>query len=149
MAGETTGVVVVVSPAGLVGARAGDSAAWLVIGTGIDDLTAGQRRARLGSGRATPASFERGRADGFLVVGTGGPFNYMEAEKIAETARSVDPTRATEALVELVRLSSGGFHDDAAVVIVSPAGEQRHHPPQTRRSGSTSEMRSPSAAAHL
>jgi hypothetical protein len=50
MAGETTGVVVVVSPAGLIGVSVGDSAAWLITGTGIDDLTAGQRRARLGSG---------------------------------------------------------------------------------------------------
>ena len=47
MTGETTGVVVVLSVDGVVGVSAGDSEAWIVEPTAIDDLTSEQGRVRL------------------------------------------------------------------------------------------------------
>src|SRR5579863_1212131 len=56
--GETTGIVVVLSPSKLIGASAGDSEAWVINSKGVDDLTVGQNtRWRLGSGRAVPTTF--------------------------------------------------------------------------------------------
>ena len=56
MCGETTGVVVVVTPRGLLGVSAGDSEAWVITASGIDDLTTAQNKKRVGSGDASPAS---------------------------------------------------------------------------------------------
>src|ERR1700722_5430130 len=61
MTGETTGVVVVLSAAGIVGVSAGDSEAWIARPTTIDDLTREQSKVRLGSGRASPVVFGRAR----------------------------------------------------------------------------------------
>ncbi len=74
--GETTAVVVVVSACSLVGVSVGDSEAWVVTASGIDDLTANQSRRRLGTGRAEPTHFVRPALDGVLVVGTDGLFKY-------------------------------------------------------------------------
>ena len=69
MAGETTAVVVVVGPMGVTGVSVGDSEAWIITKS-IDDLTRSQERARLGSGRAVPVSFQRRSLDGVLLVAT-------------------------------------------------------------------------------
>ena len=70
--GETTAVLIVIDDAGLYGASAGDSEAWLVRDDGtIDDLTAHQHlKRRLGSSRgAVPVGFERiGALQGVLVA---------------------------------------------------------------------------------
>jgi hypothetical protein len=112
ISGETTGVVVIVHGAGVLGVSAGDSEAWLATDRGIDDLTTGQRRARLGSGRAAPISFHRNGLDGVLLVGTDGLFKYAPREKIAAAVRGRRPDEATAHLVELVRLRSGTLQDD-------------------------------------
>jgi serine/threonine protein phosphatase PrpC len=120
MAGETTGVVVVVGPGGLTGVSAGDSEAWIVTATSIDDLTAGQKRARLGSGRAVPVAFRRPRVDGVLLVATDGLFKYASAERIAAAVRDGAVREAADRLVACARLPSGAFHDDVGVVLVAP-----------------------------
>jgi PPM family protein phosphatase len=97
----------------------GDSAAWIVGGGGVDDLTLGQRKARLGSGRAAPVSFRRDGLDGTLVVGTDGLFKYATPSGIGEAVRDRSPEEAAERLVEVVRLPSGAFQDDVAVVVVA------------------------------
>jgi serine/threonine protein phosphatase PrpC len=97
----------------------GDSAAWVVGGAGIDDLTLGQRKARLGSGRAAPVSFRRDGLDGVLVVGTDGLFKYATPSRIRDAVRDRPPEEAAARLVELVRLPSGAFQDDVAVVVVA------------------------------
>lgn len=59
-AGETTLVLVVVTAEGrVVGASCGDSGALIVTEGRLDDVTEGQSRWRLGSGRAEPVGFER------------------------------------------------------------------------------------------
>lgn len=119
MQGETTGIVVVLSPHGLVGASVGDSAAWIVGDDGVDDLTRAQRKARLGSGRAMPVAFHRERLEGVLVVGTDGLFKYAAPSTIAEAVRGCRPEDAATRLLGLVRLPSGAYQDDVAVVVVA------------------------------
>jgi serine/threonine protein phosphatase PrpC len=119
-AGETTAIVLVVSSAGVFGASVGDSQAWIVSADGIDDLTEGQNKKRLGSGRAAPMTFFRPRLDGVLVVGTDGLFNYTTAEQIAQVVRGHEPREAVEQLRALVQLPSGNFSDDVGVVILVP-----------------------------
>ena len=121
MAGETTGVVVIIGSKGLMGVSAGDSEAWIVTATSIDDLTANQKKARLGSGRAVPVSFHRPGLDGVLVVATDGLFKYTSAERIAAALRGGDVARAAERLVGLVRLPSGGLQDDLGIVVIAHA----------------------------
>ncbi len=118
MAGETTGVVVIIGPKGLTGVSAGDSEAWIVTTNSIDDLTVAQRRTRLGSGRVAPVPFHRPGLDGVLVVATDGLFKYASAERIATAVRVGDVSQAAERLVALVRLPSGGLQDDAGIVVV-------------------------------
>jgi serine/threonine protein phosphatase PrpC len=119
-AGEAAGVVVAVGPFGLVGASTGDSEAWMVTATGVDDLTVGQQtKRRLGSGRVIPETFERPRLDGVLVVATDGLCKYAALDVIARVVRSDPIGVASEGLLELVRLPSGKFADDVAMVLVS------------------------------
>ena len=119
MAGETTVVVVVIGPTGLFGVSAGDSEAWIVAARSIDDLTAHQKRARLGSGRAAPVTFHRPALDGVLVVGTDGLFKYAHSDTIAKALRGGDVEGAADRLAALVRLPSCGFHDDVGIVVVA------------------------------
>lgn len=116
--GETTAVVVAWTPRGLAGASVGDSEAWLVGDDGFDDLTAGQSRKRLGSGRAQPVGFTRSAAQGTLVVGTDGLFRYAPSAVIAQLAREGSVQEAVDRLVAMVRLPSGRLQDDVAVVVV-------------------------------
>jgi serine/threonine protein phosphatase PrpC len=119
MAGETTGVVVVLGVKGLTGVSAGDSEAWIVTDTSVDNLTADQKKDRLGSGRVSPVSFGRPGLDGVLVVATDGLFKYASLDSIAATVRAGDVQHAAERLVALVRLPSGSFQDDAGVVVIA------------------------------
>ena len=121
MGGETTAVMVVVGADGLVGVSAGDSEAWILSGTDTDDLTADQRKARLGSGRARPVVFRRSHLDGVLVVGTDGLFKYATAARISGAVAGEDIGAIAERLVSLVRLPSGGLQDDVGVVVVAGA----------------------------
>ena len=83
MAGETTAIVIVLSAKGITGTSVGDSEAWLVGPSGIDDLTASQHRRRLGSGAAVPAAFFRSPLDTVLVAGTDGLFKYASPDDVA------------------------------------------------------------------
>lgn len=125
MCGETTGVVVVVTPRGLLGVSAGDSEAWVITASGIDDLTTAQNKKRVGSGGAPPASFFRPTLDGALVVATDGLFKYAPPETVAAAARGCSPAEVAERLVELVRLPSGRYQDDVGVVVVAAEARAR------------------------
>jgi serine/threonine protein phosphatase PrpC len=118
-AGETTGVVVVVGPKGLAGVSAGDTEAWIVGASSVDDLTTGQKRARLGSGRAVPVAFRRPRVDGVLLVATDGLFKYVAAERIAAVVREGAFCEAADRLVGCARLPSGAFQDDVGLVLLA------------------------------
>jgi hypothetical protein len=101
---------------------AGDSEAWVVGPTSIDDLTVHQQRARVGSGRAAAVAFHRQALDGVLVVGTDGLFKYAAQERVAAIVRALNPlVEAARCLSELVRLSSGRLQDDFAVVVARRA----------------------------
>jgi len=121
MVGETTGVIVVLAPRGLVGVSVGDSEAWVVGAQSIDDLTKGQERPRLGSGRAAPVAFQRPRLGGTLIVATDGLFRYASPARIGATVREGAVASAAIRLTSLVRLPSGRFHDDVGVAVVASA----------------------------
>src|SRR5208283_1794136 len=88
-AGETTGVVVVLGPHGLLGVSIGDSEAWVVTPSGIDNLTVGQQtRQRLGGGRVELATFARPSLGGILVIATDGLFKFASPEVIARIVRT-------------------------------------------------------------
>jgi PPM family protein phosphatase len=127
MVGETTCVVVVASSRGVRGMSVGDSQAWVIGANHVDDLTMGQNKKRLGSGRAVPLLFSRPRLDGSLVVGTDGLFNYTTVEMIADAVRGREPAEAVELLRALVQLPSGVYQDDVGVVVIG-----RRSPAETR-----------------
>jgi len=85
--GETTGIIIIVTPDGLFGAGVGDSAAWLFSGESKELLTNGARKPFLGSGSATPITFSKQAAKGTLVVATDGLWKYTSLEAIAEKLR--------------------------------------------------------------
>ena len=117
--GETTAVVVVVGPTGVLGVSAGDSEAWVVTANRIDDLTVGQyTRRRIGTGQAAPFIFERTTLPGVLLVATDGLLNYASPEVIARVVREGAMGFAADSLVELVRLPSRTVTEDVAVVLV-------------------------------
>jgi serine/threonine protein phosphatase PrpC len=120
-AGETTGIVVVLSARGLIGLSTGDSEAWLVTGDQIDNLTVGQHtRQRLGSSGATPTIFRRPAPREALVVASDGLFKFAARDVIAGIVRAGAVGPAAEQLVELVRLRSGKVAEDVAVVLARP-----------------------------
>ena len=123
-AGETTAVVTIVSSAGIVGASVGDSGAWLVNGTGIDDLTMNQvRKPFIGTRAVIPIGFARVRVDGTLLIATDGLLKYTSREKIAAVIQQSDLDAAPSALVSLVRYQSGALPDDVTCVLCR-LGEQ-------------------------
>ncbi len=118
-AGQTTAVIVVVGPQGILGVSAGDSEAWVVTASRIDDLTVGQyTRRRIGTGQAAPFIFERTALSGVLLVATDGLLKYASPDVIAKVVRDGAMGFAADQLVELVRLPSRTVTEDVAVVLV-------------------------------
>jgi PPM family protein phosphatase len=116
--GETTGVVVVLSDEGIIGASVGDSGAFIFSKNGTENLTAAQiRKPFLGSGRAIPISFTRNGFDGTLLVASDGLLKYTSQEKIAATIGVTDLDAAASKLVDLVRYQSGALPDDVSVLL--------------------------------
>ncbi len=125
-AGETTAIVVVVGPHGVVGVSAGDSEAWMV-GRRADRLTEKQDRARLGTGRSRPTPFHRRSLEGVLVVATDGLFRHASSGSIVSSCTSGAVTEIAGRLVDLPRLRSGAYPDDVAVVVVGTASSTKDH----------------------
>ncbi len=118
-AGQTTAVVVVVGPQGILGVSAGDSEAWVVTASRIDDLTVGQYTRRgVGTGQVAPFVFERTALSGVLLVATDGLMKYASPDVIAKVVRDGAMGLAADQLVELVRLPSRTVTEDVAVVLV-------------------------------
>jgi serine/threonine protein phosphatase PrpC len=116
--GQSTAVALVVGPGGIGGASVGDSGAWLVGDNEIVDLTEHQVRKPLVGAGCIPVAFDAGALDGgTLVVGTDGLFRYAKRDDIARLAREPDLAAAARALVDRVRLPTGGLQDDVAVVL--------------------------------
>lgn len=122
LAGETTGVIVVVTNDAVIGASCGDSGAWIVRDDGYDDLTADQKtKPRLGSGRAVPVAFERGPLDGTLLVASDGLFPYAQPDVLCASARILELRAAADALIASVRTKAGRLIDDVSVALVRGA----------------------------
>ena len=119
--GESTAVVVAVSPEGVAGSSVGDSAAWIAAPDRLLDLTAYQaRKPFLGTGAARAVGFAAGPLAGTLLVASDGLVKYDSREDIARTARGEDLASAAATLIQQVRLPSGQLQDDVAVVLVRP-----------------------------
>jgi serine/threonine protein phosphatase PrpC len=117
--GETTAVVVAFGADGIVGMSVGDSEAWLVTPERVDRLTAGQTRARLGTGRAAPAHFHRAALDGVFVAATDGLFAHADASAVVTECRRGGSAKAiAERLADLTCRPDGTVNDDASIVCV-------------------------------
>jgi len=120
--GETTAVVVEVTDEIIRGAAVGDSAAYIVSGAGVQDLTVRQRRKPLlGSGAAIPVSFECSTWDGRIVLASDGLVKYVARRDIAELALRGSLEEAIVALGNRARLPTGGLQDDIAIVLCEHA----------------------------
>lgn len=115
--GETTAVVVAMDNSVLVGASVGDSEAWL-LGQDNFELTRGQTRKRLGSGKAEPVPFILAGEHGRLIVGSDGLFSRVALPRIIEIGRIGPPHRAGAELLNCARLRTGDLVDDFSAVIV-------------------------------
>jgi serine/threonine protein phosphatase PrpC len=116
--GQTTAVVLSVTPRAIMGASVGDSGAWVVRGAQIEDLTEGQTRKPLvGAGCRPFAVHAAGLGAGTLLVASDGLLRYAKPADIARLAAGPDLDAAARGLVELVRLRSGALPDDVAVVL--------------------------------
>jgi serine/threonine protein phosphatase PrpC len=120
--GETTCVLAAVSETGIVGASVGDSGAWIITESGVDNVTAHQwRKPFVGSGRANPVGFHRGPLQGTLLVASDGLLKYASAEQIAKAALAADLNQASCDLVSLVRYPSGALPDDLSILLARNA----------------------------
>jgi PPM family protein phosphatase len=116
--GETTCVIAVLSKNGIIGASVGDSGAWCISASGVDNLTSNQsRKPFLGRGCATPFGFARDSLKGTLLVASDGLLKYTSAELIAAVAVADDVEKSARNLVELVRYPSGALPDDISVLL--------------------------------
>ncbi|HEY1662665.1 MAG TPA: protein phosphatase 2C domain-containing protein [Verrucomicrobiae bacterium] len=116
--GETTCVLVVISESGIVGASVGDSGAWCISASGLDNLTGNQsRKPFLGMGVATPFGFERDSLNGTLLVASDGLLKYTSTERIVAVALGDDLEKSAKNLVDLVRYQSGALPDDISVLL--------------------------------
>jgi serine/threonine protein phosphatase PrpC len=124
-AGQTTAVVVAVTPTRLAGAGVGDSRALLIGPDGCLELTRNQhRRPFLGTGAAVPVPFRRDVSGGRLLVATDGIFNYAGRETICALAREGDLAGAADALVEAVSLPNGALMDDVGLILCDLDGDR-------------------------
>jgi PPM family protein phosphatase len=120
--GQSTAVILAVTAQGVLGASVGDSGAWVIRGAGIDDLTEGQARKPLvGAGCRPFAISAPPLAGGTLLVASDGLLRYAKPAEIALYAAGHDLAAAAKALIDLVRLPTGGLQDDVSVVLVRGA----------------------------
>ena len=129
--GLSTGVVAEVRGRNVSGASVGDSAAWLISDTGIEDLTERQqRKPLLGTGKAVPIPFGPLPLRGRLLVASDGLIKYARRPDIQGRGLLQPLDASVVALVDAVRLRSGRFQDDVAVVL---AEERKDNGPSNGR----------------
>lgn len=120
--GQATAVLLTITARGLAGASVGDSAAWLIDGDAVVELTADQRRKPLvGAGAAVVAFAAGPLAGATLLVASDGLVNYAPRRAIAALARLPDLAAAARQLVDLVRLPTGALPDDTSLVLCRAA----------------------------
>jgi serine/threonine protein phosphatase PrpC len=120
--GQTTAVVLDVFDSTIMGASVGDSGAWLIGEVDILDLTERQhRKPLLGSGLAHPVPFGPTPFTGRLLIASDGLFKYARRAEIRRHAMGAALEGCVLALIDSVRLRSGGFQDDVSVVLAEEA----------------------------
>lgn len=121
--GQSTAVVLTVTPLRIVGACVGDSHAWWYpAGAPSAHLSANApRKPLLGSGDAAPRGFSHEAGTGRLVLASDGLFRYAAAARIEAAVRGGTAREAAEALLALVRLPAGGLQDDLGLAVVDIA----------------------------
>lgn len=118
-AGETTAIIALITGRQLVGASVGDSEAWILRGSDHQALTAGQRKKRLGSGRAHPVRFDATlRAEARLLLGSDGLFGFAKPAAIVTAAMHSPLSAAAGRVLTSARMSNGNFGDDVSVVLI-------------------------------
>lgn len=116
--GQSTAVVAIVDAHGIKGASVGDSEAWLVSSATQVALTSRQiRKPLIGSGEATPVSFNSEWHNEVLLLASDGLIKYGSASRIREIINSTEIEEAPLRLIDSVRLRSGALQDDATVVL--------------------------------
>ena len=116
--GQTTAVIVTLAGDRVAGVSVGDSAAWWIDDMGILDLTEKQIKKPLVGADCSPFAFRiRGLERGTLLVASDGLLNYAKPDDVIRLVRGADLRTAARALVELVRLPTGGLQDDVAIVL--------------------------------
>jgi serine/threonine protein phosphatase PrpC len=120
--GETTCVIVMLTSENVTGISVGDSGAWIISPSGVENLTANQHRKPLiGSGCALPVGFSRERLMDTLLVASDGLLKYASTEQIALKALSSDLKQAAQSPLELVRYPSGALPDDVSILLARDA----------------------------
>jgi PPM family protein phosphatase len=120
--GQSTAIILSVTCTGVVGAAVGDSGAWVIRDTCIEDLTAGQlRKPLLGAGCVPSVVRGRSLERGTLLVASDGLIKYASQASIARIASGADLAFAARSLVDLVRLRSGALQDDVSIVLCREA----------------------------
>lgn len=116
--GQTTAVILRATADGVVGASVGDSGAWIIDAKNIVDLTSGQhRKPLLGSG-CIPVGFAgQFPARATLVVASDGLLRYAKRSDLVRVATTGGVDVAARALLDLIRLRSGGLQDDVSIVM--------------------------------
>ncbi len=126
--GESTAVVVEFHDGEVRGASVGDSGVWMLGKTGALELSGGQvRKPLIGTGLARPVPFGPRRVEGRVLLATDGLWKCAAPPAIAAAACVQDLDGAADALVDAVRLKSGGLQDDVALVLVELAPGQGVH----------------------
>ncbi len=120
--GQTTAVVLWVTRDKIVGASAGDSGAWVIRGSEIEELTVAQHRKPLiGDGAIVTAIEAAPIGNGTLLVASDGLLRFARPADITRIASGPDLAVAARQLVELVRLPSGEVPDDVSIVLCRQA----------------------------
>jgi serine/threonine protein phosphatase PrpC len=116
--GETTAVVVDLTPDGISGASVGDTQAWLIHEGIITVLTKDQnRKPLLGSGDASPVHFAGPPLAGILLVATDGFCNYVKQPALMSMIPHTEFYSLPRKCIEMVRLPSGELWDDVGIVV--------------------------------
>lgn len=115
---ETTAVILEVRDGVVRGASVGDSGAWMLLDVGVYELTMGQSRARLGSGRARAWEIGPVAVEGRVLAATDGLFGYASQAQIERVAGQGEAWEVAARLVRLVALEGERFRDDVAVVVL-------------------------------
>ncbi len=120
-AGQTTVVIFAATTDKFIGVNCGDSGAWRVGETELEDLTEGtEKELFLGCGRVVSKSFS-GAFNGTLLISSDGLYKFAEQDAIMAIVRKEPPKIAASRLFQLVLGNSKGIlRGDVALVVARP-----------------------------